>query len=249
MSNNENTSTLNVYDEAAIKERWLKPVNRTGTITVLLCIFATFLPAIYLNVTYDAFIGWGAVGQAFLLILAVFGVNWFLEPISYYPVLGNAGSYMSWLAGSVAQQRVPAAVVAKNAMEVEDNTQEAEVVAVVAIAGSVVCNIAVLTLTCFVGTAIIALLPQVILTGIASYVLPAMFGAMLAMFGSQEPLLTIPAFVLMIVLNFLFKKFVTGTLSMALSPVLVLFAIVVTVLYARLLYKKKLLRSQKKKAS
>lgn len=234
MSENISNVVNNLQDPQAVKERWLKPVNRMGTITILLCIAASFLPSIYLNVKYDAFIGWGAVGQALTLVIAVFGVNWFVEPISFYPVLGNAGSYMGWLAGSVAQQRAPAAIVARDAMEVEPGTQEAEVVSVVAVAGSIVSNIIVLTITCFVGTAIISVLPEFILSGIASYVLPAMFGAMLAMFGAQEPLLTVPTFGLMIILNYLIKF---GILAIP-TAVMVLIAIVVTVLYARVLYKK-----------
>lgn len=233
-----NTSAEAATDEAAVKKRWLKPVNRMGTITIIICIIATFLPALYLNIKYDAFIGWPAVGQAMLLILPIFGINWIVEPIAFFPVLGNAGSYMGWLAGSVAQQRAPAAIVARDAMEVKEGTQEAEVVSVVAIAGSIVSNILVLTITCFVGTLIISILPESILLGIAAYALPAMFGAMLAMFGAKEPLLTIPMFVLMIILNYLVKF---GILNIPVG-ILVIASIIIAILYARVLYKKNKLK-------
>lgn len=220
-------------DTKSIQERWLRPVNRFGTVSILLCIIATFLPSLYLNWRYDAFIGWNAVGAAFTMIIAVFGVNWFIEPVTYYPMLGNAGTYMSWLAGSCAQQRVPAAVVAKDAMEVKEGTQEAEVVSVVAIAGSIVTNIVVLTLTCFIGTWIISILPAVVLNGIATYLLPAMFGAMLAMFGSSQPILTIPTFVIMIALNALSNAKIISIKAY----ILIIISIVGCICYARVLYK------------
>jgi len=219
----------------SIQDRWIKPANRMGTITIIMCIIATFLPAIYLNIRYDAFIGWAGVGGAMVLILAIFGVNWFVEPISYYPMLGNAGTYMGWLAGSVAQQRVPASVVARDALGVTPGSQEAEVVSVTAIAGSILINLIVLTATCFVGTAIIKALPPIILNCIAYYILPAMFGALLAMFGSKYPLLTIPAFIFMIFLNILVAK---GFIPIP-ATFLVLIAIIGTIIYARVLYKMK----------
>ncbi|MDL2258935.1 hypothetical protein LJC42_07285 [Eubacteriales bacterium OttesenSCG-928-K08] len=237
MSNNVDINNTLLSDPQNIKERWLRPVNRMGTITILLCILVTFLPSIYLNIRYDAFIGWDSVFPALLLVVVVFGVNWFVEPISFYPVLGNAGSYMGWLAGSVAQQRAPAAIVAREAMEVEQGSQEAEVVSVVAVAGSIVSNLIVLTVTCFVGTAIINVLPEAILSGIAAYVLPAMFGAMLAMFGAKEPLLTIPVFAVMIGLHYL-SKFITLPIPTLMSTLLVLVSLAFSILYARALYKK-----------
>jgi len=219
----------------SIQDRWIRPANRMGTITIILCIIATFLPSLYLNIRYDAFIGWGGVGGAMVLILAIFGVNWFVEPISYYPMLGNAGTYMGWLAGSVAQQRLPASVVAREAMGVTPGSQESEVVSVTAIAGSILVNLLVLTLTCFVGTAIIKALPQIVLNCIAYYILPAMFGALLAMFGSKYPLLTIPAFIFMILFNVLAAK---GFISIP-TTFMVLVAIIGTIIYARILYKMK----------
>ena len=219
----------------SIQDRWLKPANRMGAFTIIMCIIATFLPSIYLNIRYDAFIGWPGVGGAMVLILAVFGVNWFVEPLSYYPMLGNAGSYMSWLAGSVAQQRVPASVVARDAMGVKNGTQESEVVSVIAIAGSIITNLVVLAFTCFVGTAIINALPAVVLNCIAYYILPAMFGALLAMFGSKYPLLTIPAFIAMIILNILVAKKIIAIPAVF----IVLIAIAGTIIYARVLYKMK----------
>lgn len=90
-----------------VKERWEKPVNRIGTLTIVLCILATFVPGLYLIIRYDAWLGWAAFRGALLLGVVYFGVNWIVEPLAYYPALGNAGTYLSWLAGSVAQQRIP----------------------------------------------------------------------------------------------------------------------------------------------
>lgn len=217
-----------------INERWNKPVNRIGISTIILCIIATFIPSIYLNIVYDAWLGWGAVGSAFSICIIYFGINWFVEPLSFYPVLGNAGTYLSWLAGSVAQQRVPASIMAKDTLKVTDGTQEAEIVSIAAIVGSIIVNVVVLTITAIVGSYIISILPQVVLQSITRYILPGLFGAMLAMFGCNAPLLTIPLFSVMVIIN----AFSGAGFIKLPSWSIPLIAIVGAISYSRFLYKK-----------
>ncbi len=227
-----------------VKERWEKPVNRIGTLTIVLCILATFVPGLYLIIRYDAWLGWAAFRGALLLGVVYFGVNWIVEPLAYYPALGNAGTYLSWLAGSVAQQRIPASVTAKTSLGLEDGTQEAEVVSVAAICGSIVTNLVVLTLTAIFGTLILNAMPEAVSNALSNYILPGMFGAMLAMFGCSAPILTIPVFAVLIVVNVLADKGFLGPVAVAI-PIL---AIVGTILYARVLYKLGKRKGQKKRA-
>lgn len=42
-------------------------------------------------------------------IISSFGVLWFVEPISYYPVVGQIGTYMAFLSGNISNMRVPCA--------------------------------------------------------------------------------------------------------------------------------------------
>lgn len=219
----------------SVRERWEKPAMRVGTITILLCIVATLFPSIYLNIRYDAWIGWPTFWNTLSVMFIYFGINWFIEPLSFYPVLGTAGSYLAWLAGSCAQQRVPAALTAKSIAKVEDGTQEAEVVGVAAIAGSIVINLIVLTATCFIGTWLLSILPEVITEAMSSYIVPALMGAMLAMMGASAPMLTIPVCITMIVLNVL----VTNGILTIPSWTLPLIAIVGTCCLARISYVRK----------
>jgi hypothetical protein len=218
----------------SVEERWLRPVNRLGRITQSCAIVASFFPFFYLYLSYGemppiatVLAGMGSVASAFV-------AGWIMEPISYFPALGTAGTYMGILAGSIGQMRVPAALVAKSVAEVQENTQEAEIVATCGIAGSIYMNIFILTLTAIGGSVIISVLPPVILNVLAAYVLPSMFGAVLAMFGGKGRIqIAIPVLLLSALLNLsIQKKWIPIP---AWSTMIV--TVVIGVLVARICYK------------
>ena len=42
-----------------------------------------FLPGIYVCVNYDVWPGWTAWKNTLMVCLVYFGINWFIEPLSY----------------------------------------------------------------------------------------------------------------------------------------------------------------------
>lgn len=190
--------------QSDVQVRWFKPVNQIGQFTMIVGMALSFLPFLYVAITYNAWPPLAAVGVAVFNVAAAFGAAWIVEPVSYFPALGTAGSYMGILAGSIGQMRVPAALVAKEVAGVEENTQEAEIVATCGIAGSVIMNCVITTLTAVAGAVIIAMLPEVVLKVMAAYILPAIFGAVLAMFSSKGKIqITIPVLLLALLLVYL----------------------------------------------
>lgn len=230
-------------EQKSVKQRWEKPVIRLGIWTNIVGILLMFIPGIYLSLTYDAFPGFDAIKGAFLVCIVYFGINWFIEPLSYYPATGTVGTYMGWLGGSITSAKIPAVAAAKDILKIEDGTQEAEVVTVYSMYGATISNAIVLTLIAIFGTLILSILPESVRSALSNYIMPALFGSMLAMFGCELPLLTVPIFVLMIVLNILVGN---GTLGIP-SALLPLISVVISIAYARLLYKKGLLFKGKSK--
>lgn len=216
------------------KTRWFKPVNRLGRTTEIIAIIASFFPFIYLCVVYGQIPDGASFGSAIGMLVSAYVVSWIVEPISYFPALGTAGTYMGILAGSMAQMRVPAALVAKRVAGVEDNTQEAEIIGTCGIAGSVYMNIIILTLTLVFGNIIIAALPQAVLDAMSKYVLPAIFGAILAMFTTKGKLqITVPVFALSILFYYLAT---VGFIPIPI-PFLLIISVVLGVIVARIEYK------------
>jgi hypothetical protein len=232
--NTEILGQSSVVAEGDVKTRWLKPVNRLGRTTEIIAMAVSFLPFLYLYIKYHQFPEFATVIASVGTIASVYFSAWIVEPISYFPALGAAGTYMGMLAGSMAQIRVPAALIAKSVAGVKDNTQEAEIVATCGIAGSIYMNIAILIITVFCGSAIISILPASVLAAMSAYVLPSIFGALLAMFTTKGKLqLTVPVFVIAVGLGFL--------LSQGLYPLpswtLLIVTILLGILTARVEYK------------
>jgi hypothetical protein len=170
-------------------------------------------------------------------VSAAFVAGWIMEPISYFPALGTAGTYMGILAGSIGQMRVPSAIVAKSVAGVAEITQEAEIVGTCGVAGSIFLNTAVTTLTALGGSVIIAALPKVVLDTLAAYVLPAMFGAVLAMFtGPGRLQMTLPTLLISVGLNIGVKYQVIPIPAWS----LMILTVVIGVVVGRVCYKLKL---------
>lgn len=223
--------------EKTVKQRWEKPTIRLGIWTNIVGILLMLLPGLYVTIRYDAWAGWAAFQRSFAMGLVYFGVNWFIEPLSYYPSVGTVGTYMSWLGGSMTSSKIPASAAAKDLLGVEDGTQEAEVVSVYAIYGATISNAVILTLIAIFGVIILRILPEGVRSALSTFVMPSLFGAMLAMFGCSLPVLTIPMLIIMVVIYVLIGA---GILTIG-TTWLPLFSVVLSIAMARVMYKKGIL--------
>lgn len=184
---------------AAFEGWWQRSASRIGVPTLLATAVLCLLPNLVIYLQYGAFPGWDAAFAAWGMVLANFGAFYLVEPISYYPVLGLAGSYMSFLAGNIANMRLPCSAVAQEVVGVEPNTPEAEIVAVLGIAGSIVTNMLFLALAALGGYGLLQHVPATIQAGFRSYAGPAIFGAVFGQFALRYPKLA--AFALLIAVS------------------------------------------------
>lgn len=164
------------------KNEYVPKVNRIGKLTGYLGVLVAFVPALLLAVVYGILPKPAALLTAFISGASAFGVLWFVEPISYFPVVGSAGTYMAFLSGNISNMRIPCASMAQVAAGVEPGTEKGTVIATIGMAVSVIINVSVLTVGAILGTSVLALLPDSI-KGALNYLLPALFGALLVQFG------------------------------------------------------------------
>ena len=166
------------------KEEYTPQINRIGKITGYLGVLVAFTPALVLAVVYGIVPKPAALLTAFISGASAFGVLWFVEPISYFPVVGPAGTYMAFLSGNISNMRIPCASMAQVAAEVEPGTEKGSIVATLGMAVSIIINVSVLTIGAILGTSVLALLPESIKAAL-NYLLPALFGALLVQFGMK----------------------------------------------------------------
>ena len=87
---------------------WNRPARGIGVTTLWIVIVACFFPNLYLYFVHGAWPGWGAAFQAWLMIVSICGAVYFIEPISYFPVLGEVGIYIAFLTGNIGKRATSA---------------------------------------------------------------------------------------------------------------------------------------------
>lgn len=173
--------TNNSFDKVFSDE-----IVKYGKITLLGAIPLCFLPALYLYLAHGAIPSIQVVLTGWFLIASIYGVEYVVTPISYFPILGKSGTYMAFLSGNIANMRVPCAIVAQDVVGTEPGSNEAEVVATLGMAGSVITNLIVTTAAAVGGLWLYNKFPPSVLEAL-NYVLPSIFGALLALHAVKNP--------------------------------------------------------------
>ncbi len=165
-------------------EEYMPKVNKIVKFTGYVGVLVAFIPAVVLAVVFGILPKPAALLTAFISGASAFGVLWFVEPISYFPVVGSAGTYMAFLSGNISNMRIPCASMAQVAADVKPGTQEGSVIATLGMAVSIIINVSVLTVGAILGTSVLSMLPESV-KGALNYLLPALFGALLVQFGMK----------------------------------------------------------------
>lgn len=216
---------------------WRGPVIRTGVITVLVPMFMCFLPSLYLYVAHGVFPSFSMAMKSWGMIASIYAAFYFVEPISYYPILGMTGTYISFLSGNIGNLRVPCAAVALDIANEQSGTPEAEMISTIAIAGSVVTNLFFVSLAAIAGAALLGMLPLNIQNAFKAYTVPAIFGAMFGQFGMKTPLLAVFGFGIPMFLLYGAPLLGLGFLSQA--WIVIASAVFGTIFAGRIFYKMK----------
>ena len=156
-----------------------------------------------------------------------------IETITFVPMLGAGGSYLSFVTGNISNLKMPCALNALEQNQVSASSEEGEVISTIAIAVSSI----VTTLIVIVGIICIVPLTPIleaeVLTPAFEQLLPALFGGLGVAFVSKNLKIAVAPIVLMLILFILVPGLNAGTVGL-MVPVSALFTIAV----ARVMYKK-----------
>ena len=216
MDNEKNTSAPSGTKDS-FESAYIPFINRWGRITNWLGVLLSFAPALVLLVVFDIMPPGSAIFTGFIATAAAVGVNWFIEPVSYFPIVGIAGTYMAFLTGNISNLRIPAAAVSQKVAEVEPGTNKGSIIATLGMAVSVVVNIIILFFGVVAGSYVLSLLPESFMNAL-NYLLPALFGALFIQFALAKLQLAPIALGIAFVLNLLINAGVFSFLPGAGNP-------------------------------
>lgn len=144
---------------------------------------------------------WSVLSKLMLL----YWVTAVIEVITYVPMLGAGGTYLSFVTGNITNLKLPVGLAAMENAKVRANTEEGEVISTIAI------GVSSITTTVIIAVGVLAfspVLPYITSEGSAfkpafDWVLPALFGALGASyFAKHWKLVPLPVIVGVIVLLF-----------------------------------------------
>lgn len=107
-----------------------------------------------------------------------------VEPHTYFPVLGIAGTYITFLSGNVANLCLPCSSAVQKAVGADPGTPKVEVAGVLGISIASLTNTVIITLTVIVGEFVLRIVPESILS---SFTFVLIFGGVLGQFSFGTP--------------------------------------------------------------
>ena len=154
-------------------------IKKIGFLFVTFALITNFFPALYVSSVSGLFPTIGQLLALFGGAAAAFGVGYFVQPISFFPMVNMAGSFLVWICGNVGELRVPAATMAQKATNCEQGSPKAEIMSTIGICSSVFVSISMISFFTIVGVQVLQYAPEYISNGFR-YILPAVLGAVYA---------------------------------------------------------------------
>ncbi len=215
------------------KLSYLESVHRDGRIWGLIVAALILAFPVAVGLIFGSAPKFEPMFKALLATLPMYWAVGIIEVITYVPMLGAGGAYLSFVTGNISNLKLPCAIDAMERAEVKANSEEGEIISTISIAVSSI----VTTLIIIVGVILIIPLTPVLeapaLQASFEQMLPALFGGLAVVFVSKNLRLAIAPMVLMLVLFITVPALNAATVGI-MVPVGVLF----TLLVARVMYKK-----------
>lgn len=159
--------------------------GRIWSVSALCVLFA--VPLVF-SLYYNAFPTFNTFLSAALKIIPIYWLTAIVEVVTYTPMLGAGGTYLSFVTGNITNLKLPCALSALDRSGYKATSEEGEVVSTIAIASSAI------TTTLIIAVGVLAFGPSIVkitapgsvLAPAFEYVIPALFGALGASYFAKH---------------------------------------------------------------
>ena len=212
---------------------YMDSVHRDGRIWNLAVMIILLAFPVIVSLLFSAMPDWAAVGKGLLATAPMYWAVGVIETITYIPMLGAGGSYLSFVTGNISNLKLPCALNALENANVKAQSEEGEIISTVAIAVSSIVTTLIIILGVILIVPLTPILSSDTLKPAFDQMLPALFGGLGVVFVSRNLKLAIAPVLLMLILFVFVPALNAGTVGI-MVPVGVIF----TIVYARIIYKK-----------
>ena len=215
---------------------YMDSVHRDGRIWNLSVMVILFLFPVTVGIIYSAMPDWHGLLMGVIATAPMYWAVGIVETITYVPMLGAGGSYLSFVTGNISNLKMPAALNALEQADVNIRSEEGEIVSTIAIAVSSIVTTLIIILGVILITPLTPILDAPVLEPAFAQLLPALFGGLGVVFVSKNWKIAVAPVILMLILFIAVPALNAGTVGI-MVPVGVLFTLGVS----RIMYKKHLL--------
>ena len=172
----------------------------------------------------------------FIATAVVFWPITTIEVFTFTPMLGTGSSYLSFVTGNLASIKVPVALNAQDALNIEKGSEAGDVISTIAVATSSIVTTLIIIIGALLIIPLTPLLESSVMKPAFDNVVPALFGALGFVYISKRWKIALIPLIFMLA----FFLFVPGSggLVGAMVPV----GVLITLVSSRILYKKGLIK-------
>ncbi len=185
-----------------------------GRIWTVSAIAVLFMVPLGITIYYNAWPEFSTLWKALISVIPIYWATAIIEVITYTPLLGAGGTYLSFVTGNITNLKLPCALSALDRAKVKATSEEGEIISTIAIASSSITT----TLVIAVGVLLFApVLPTItapdsVIKPAFDYVIPALFGALGASYFSKHWKISILPILAGVIVYILAPSFAVGTL-------------------------------------
>ena len=214
-------------------EEYMNSVHREGTIWNLAVMLLLLAFPVIVGVIFQAIPDWAGLGKGLIAVAPMYWAVGVVEVITFVPMLGAGGSYLSFVTGNISNLKLPCALNALEANEVSAQSEEGEIVSTIAIAVSSIVTTIIILLGVLLIVPLTPMLESPVLKPAFDQLLPALFGALGLVFVSKNAKIAIAPIILMLILFIFVPAINTSTVG-----IMVPVGVVFTLIASRIMYKK-----------
>ena len=212
---------------------YMDSVHRDGRIWNLSVAVLLMAFPVAVSILFGVLPDWAALGAGLLATAPMYWAVGVIETVTYVPMLGAGGSYLSFVTGNISNLKLPCALNALEQNEVSASSEEGEVISTIAIAVSSIVTTVIIMIGVICIVPLTPILQAPVLQPAFEQILPALFGGLGVAFVSKNWKLALAPVLLMLILFIFVPALDSGTVGI-MVPVSALF----TIAAARILYKK-----------
>lgn len=207
--------------------------GRIWTVTAIAVLFAVPLGV---TLYYNAWPELNVLWKALLSVIPIYWSTAIIEVLTYVPLLGAGGAYLSFVTGNITNLKLPCALSAMDRANVRAASEEGELISTIAIGASSITTTVVIAVGVLLFAPVLPLLTadDSILKPAFDYVIPALFGALGASYFSKHWKISILPILAGVIVYVFAPSFAVGTL--------LFITIVVSIAGALAMYKLKIIK-------